>query len=232
MDVLQYVFTLILTIVSASAGLLGALIGYRSAQRTTQANIDLAREQRRFDRAQEMRAEVIPRLFVLLGRLEEHTAWALDLPGRGTEWIRPIMKEYVEGRLNQEQAAAQEEEALEPVRREFDAQESQMKELKEYFLLHRIWLPEHLVSAFEGVMDGYDAHMPMAATAVAQWAARGQSFFETDPENAQVLDAFLNQEKAAYEAGVRETRNWFEGDRLTREAAMWSAARKVLAVEE
>ena len=48
----------------------------------------------------------------------------------------------------------------------------------------------------------------------------------------KALDEFLNQEKDFYEAGICEMRDWFEGDRLKREEAMWSAARKVLAVEE
>jgi hypothetical protein len=232
MDVLQYVFTLILTIVSASAGVLGALIGYRSALRTTQANIDLAREQRRFERAQEMRAEVIPKLFLFLQRLEDQTAWVLDLPVRGTEWMRPIMRDLVEARLNEEEAAAREEEALEPIRKEFGEFEKQLAELREYFLLNRIWLPEHLVSAFVQVMDGYEAHEKMMVSVVAQWAERGQTFFETGPKDTEALETFLNQEREFYEAGVRGMRNWFEGDRLRQEAAMWSAARQVLAVEE
>ena len=173
-----------------------------------------------------------PALFVLLEHVEEQIAWMLDLPSRGTEWMRPIMREFLEGRLNEEQVAAREEEALAPLHGEIDASERQMKELKDYFLLHRIWLPEHLVSAFEEVMDGYDAHLPNVVRVVAQWAARGESFFKTDPEDMKAVDAFLNQEKDFYDAGVREMRNWFEGDRLRREAAMWSAARKVLAVEE
>src|SRR5215208_5003075 len=102
----QIVVALMSPIISAGAGLLGALIGYRGSQRTTQKNIDLAREQRRFERAQEMRAEVIPKLFVLLEHVEEQIAWMLDLPSRGTEWMRPIMREFLEGRLNEEQAAA------------------------------------------------------------------------------------------------------------------------------
>jgi len=219
-------------IISAAAGLLGALIGYRGSQRTTQRNIDLAREQRRFERAQEMRAEVIPKLFVLLGHVEEQTAWALDLPSRGTEWLGPIMREYFEGRLSEEQAEAREEEALASLYREIDAFERQLKELKEYFLLHRIWLPEHLVSAFEEVMDGYDAHWPKVVKVVAEWAVRGQSFMEALSRGREALDEFLNQEKDFYEAGICEMRDWFEGDRLKREEAMWSAARKVLAVEE
>jgi hypothetical protein len=228
----QIVVALMSPIISAVAGLLGALIGYRGSQRTTQRNIDLAREQRRFERAQEMRAEVIPKLFVLLEHVEESIAWMLDLPSRGTEWMRPIMRDYLEGRLNEEQAAAREEEALALLHREYDAFERQMKELKDYFLLHRIWLPEHLVSEFEAVMDGYDAHLPNVVRVMTQWAARGQSFFETDAEDVKAVDEFLNQEKDFYDAGVREMRDWFEGDRLRREAAMWSAAREVLAVEE
>src|SRR5215211_8408241 len=86
-------------LISPAAGLLGALIGFAGAQLATQRTVAQAREQRRFERAQEMRTEVLPRLLVLLERVEEQTAWALDLPGRGTEWIRDIMVEVLEGRL-------------------------------------------------------------------------------------------------------------------------------------
>ena len=219
-------------LISAAAVLLGALIGFAGAQLATQRTVAQAREQRRFERAQEMRTEVIPRLFVLLERVEEQTAWALDLPGRGTEWIRDIMVEVLEGRLNEEEAVAREEEALAPLQKELNEFDRQMKELKEYFLLHRIWLPENLISDFESVMDGYDAHWPRVQKVVTEWAVRGQRFMEAVPEDVKALDEFLTQEKNFYEAGVREMRDWFEGDRLRREANIWSAARKVLAVED
>ena len=95
----QIVVALMSPIISAVAGLIGALIGYRGSQRTTQRNFDLAREQRRFERAQEMRAEVIPKLFVLLENQAERLAWALDLPGRVTEeGFREIVGAFLEGR--------------------------------------------------------------------------------------------------------------------------------------
>jgi hypothetical protein len=223
----------VLSDIAPTAGvLLGALIGFAGAQLATRQTVAQAREQRRFERAQEMRAEVIPRLFVLLEHVEEQTAWALDLPGRGTDWIRETMVEVLEGRLNEEQAAVREEEALAPLHKEINEFDRQMKELKEYFLLHRIWLPENLISEFEAVMDGYDAHWPRVQRVVTEWAVRGQRFMEAVPEDVKALDEFLTQEKNFYEAGVRQMRNWFEGERLRQEDAMWSAAREVLGVEE
>jgi hypothetical protein len=142
------------------------------------------------------------------------------------------MVEVLEGRLNEEEAAAREEEALAPLQKELNVFDRQMKELKEYFLLHRIWLPEHQVSEFEVVMDGYDTHWPRVQRVVTEWAVRGQRFMEAVPEDVKALDEFLTQEKNFYEAGVRQMRDWFEGDRLRREANIWSAARKVLAVED
>jgi hypothetical protein len=57
-------------LISALAGLSGALIGFAGAQLTHKRSVDLAREQRRFERAQEMRAEIIPRIFGMLHNME------------------------------------------------------------------------------------------------------------------------------------------------------------------
>jgi hypothetical protein len=241
----RIVVALMSPIISAVAGLLGALIGYRGAQRTTQRNIDFAREQRRFERAQEMRAEVIPKLFVLLENQAERLAWALDLPGRVTEeGFREIVGAFLEGRGSYIQPDAQLNEWVQGQQSLQSAHETQSKKLTEYFLLHRIWLPEALASAFAELADEYDEHWMKMYRAVEEWGARGKRRFtnvdseevialdDLAPEELKALDEYLNQEKEFYEARVRDTRDWFEGERLRREAAMWSAARQVLAVEE
>ncbi len=69
-------------LISAGAGLLGALIGFLGTQRANKRIVDLAREQRRFERAQEMRAEVIPRYLTLLGDMEGGFSSILELPHR------------------------------------------------------------------------------------------------------------------------------------------------------
>jgi hypothetical protein len=219
-------------LISAAALVVGGLLGFLAAERTTRRTVAQAREQRRFERAQELRAETIPRLFVLLARVEEHTAWLLDLPGRATEQMRETMGEYLEGRLNKEQAEARELEWVQELDRELDAFNKQIMELKEFFLLHRIWLPDRLTVEFDKVMDGYDEHWPDLLRGVTNWAVRGQRFAETIPEDKKAIDSFLNQEKELYEASVRKMRNWFEGDRLRLEEKPWSIAREVLGVED
>ena len=234
----------LVVLISASAVVAGALIGFGATFLTTKLTVAQSHEQRRIERAQEMRAEVIPRLFVLLHNQEEQLASALDLPGRATERMREATGEYLEGRLTDEQADAQLEEWLQGPQSQQAAHKAQAKELIEYFLLHRIWLPEGLASAFAELADEYDKHWMKVHRAVAEWADRGSRKFtdsatgeekpldELAPKELKVLDEFLNQEKEFYEAQIRETRDWFEGERLRREAAMWSAAREVLGVEE
>src|SRR5215204_3954656 len=87
-------------LISATAGLLGALLGFAGSQLTHKRDVDLARDQRRFERAQEMRAEVIPKLFVELKNLEEIFDHILDFPISLIEVSKEVVREENEGLLN------------------------------------------------------------------------------------------------------------------------------------
>lgn len=103
-------------------------------------------------------------------------------------------------------------------------------ELDEYFALHRIWLPKALESAMAELTDMYREHARKWESALEEWA-RPQPM-GSDLESAEALNESLNQGHKLYEGQVRETRDWFEGERHRLEGVMWSAARKVLAVDE
>ena len=55
-------------LISASAGLIGAMVGFAASFFSSKRTLDQAKEQRRFERAQELQAEVVPQL---LRRVDE-----------------------------------------------------------------------------------------------------------------------------------------------------------------
>jgi hypothetical protein len=154
------------TLIPAAAGLLGALIGFLGSQITHKRSVGLAREQRRFERAQEMQAEVIPKLFVRLRTIAELFSGRLDAPLRLTEAVGELLGERLDGRLNDEQAEARLAEwSQEFLEREFGALSKKATELNEYFILHRIWLPQDLARAFEELLDKYNQNLGDASRA-------------------------------------------------------------------
>src|SRR5215213_2232517 len=80
-------------LISAAAGLLGALIGLAGALLVHKQTVEFAREQRRVERAQEMRAEVIPQLYKMLNAHKDEFEWVLNLPSRWTEETRKEITE-------------------------------------------------------------------------------------------------------------------------------------------
>jgi hypothetical protein len=216
-------------LIPAAAGLLGALIGFAGSQLTHKRTADLAREQRRFERAQEMRAEVIPRLFVWLGNLEKHFDWILDLPLRGLEKLGELGEGFFEGRFSEEQTVAQTGEWLQALNKRKDAFRKEMDDLNEYFELHRIWLPQDLGSTWAELVKEYNEHRDNWERAFNE--AWSESLL-SELDDIEKMKAELTYARELYEAQVRSSRDWFEEARRRREAAMWSAARKVLAVED
>jgi len=234
-------------LISAAAGLLGALIGFAGAQLTHKRTVDLAREQRRFERAQEMRAEVIPRIFAMFHNVDEMFTSLLAVPRHDTNSFRELVEELLEGllegRLNTEQVVAPIKEVESSRKAQRDAFRKQMKELKDYWVLHQIWLPRDLRRSFGELIDMYTVEVMKEIRAMNNYSIRTAGLLELmDSEvegdtkafhelAAQLLEA-QNQALESFEAEVRETRAWLKGERIRREAAIQSAARKILAVED
>jgi hypothetical protein len=220
----------LIVLISAGAGLLAAIIGFAGLQRANQRTVAQAQEQRQRERAQEMRAEAIPKIFEHFDAMQKQFAFVLDLPHRGSEQLRAIWREDL--------VAPHEEPQRARIREWNKEQQSQteefvkqLDEFRKYLALHRIWIPENLATLADELSAKYDEHNDKWYRALQEWgmSLRHSHFGFKDMQD---IDEALNPPLDLYEAQIRETRDWFGGERLRQEAALASVARKVLAVKE
>jgi hypothetical protein len=139
-------------LISAAAGLLGALIGFAGSQLANQRTVAQAQERRRFERAQEMQAEVIPKLFLRLKELSRRFAYVLDM---GPHQVDEIAKEI---KNPQDDSGFESWWERMPYQRDIDEIDKKLDELNEYFDLNSIWLPKELSSAYAEPMQEYSQH--------------------------------------------------------------------------
>lgn len=224
-------------LISAAGVLLGALIGLGGAQLAHNKSAKLARELRRVERTQEIQAEVIPKLFMLLKVHKDGFEWVLDAPSRWTDETRAeITEAFREGggprvRFHWNKRVS-EWEAEEQVR--YQAFHKKREEFDEYFGLNKIWLPEVLITATENLRQQYNKHGMKVQAVLKEWQVEeAWRALAGVPNNLQALESFkeeLDRELDSYDAQVSETRAWFQGDRSKLENDLWDTARKVLKV--
>jgi hypothetical protein len=264
-------------LISSAAGLVGALIGLAGAQFTTRRTVAQAREQRRFERAQEIRAEVIPKFFLLLWGVRDAWVFILDITptyygifkriftdsarelselglkpsGQGTELQNQQVDEVLEKWEKRVDEKMQEYERLQE--NYFAQTDKRFEELNEYFNLNRIWLPEDLTKAMGEYMDTLHALISKYNEQLTQWEQaisptsqtkrrlkytnENRPIFTEDSTWEDIIQIADKEVRAmlaldTYESVSRELRDWFAGEARRQEAAMWSAARKVLGVDE
>jgi hypothetical protein len=220
-------------LISATAGLLGALIGFAGAQVANKRIIAQSREQRRFERAQEMRAEVIPRLFVRLENMADIFAFVLYGPLHFAMLVEEMMSGVSTERLEKKQVEEHVKEWTEETSRNRERLKKERQDMRDYFRLHDIWLPDEISQPLRELIDEYMKQTDRVVAAHNEFSRMVLDAPDDLEDRVQDIQERTFQVVDRYMSLTTESKDWFEGEsRRRRVETLWSTARKILGVEE
>jgi hypothetical protein len=207
-----------------SASAIGAWAVYRGSARASEQAVAIAREQRRYERVHEMRAEVLPTIYADLHTLHDAivslSTVSLTVPNDTYEELLDRIEE-IEKRLNPQIVLANEK----------------VDEIYEYYKLHILWIPEDiktfLLTARESLADQLDKSGLVYENfdSVLAEASSRRKNASLGSEESAAIEAEVLRAAAEADAQIGEIRDWLRTTGQEHLKAVRVAAQGVLITE-
>jgi hypothetical protein len=212
--------TVLTALITASAGLLGALVGFAGSLIVSIRSARLGREQVRYARAYERRDEVIATLY---GHLFEFSQTLLERASSAINLKLPDANDLEEVLLGIRLFHASDQ---------WGVSSRVMEDFKNYFAKNGVWIPDDVNITMTRLFDAIDERnvkLRNLAETLMEDVAKTKS--RVSGEESPRVPAVVTAIKEFYDV-ARETNDWLEGDFSQQDALLRKRIKKLLQVED